>query len=74
MNENDGWDPFPANIEVDPTDANNHVFVVHGQLAATTEGRSFCMGQPVLDSVSKAVEGQATRLRFTSVTEQIVMV
>ena len=37
MNENDGWDPFPANIEVDPTDASNHVFVVHGQ-PATTEG------------------------------------
>ncbi len=37
MNENDGWDPFPANIEVDPTDPNNHVFVVHGQ-PATTEG------------------------------------
>ena len=37
MNENDGWDPFPANIEVDPTDSNNHVFVVHGQ-PATTEG------------------------------------
>ena len=37
MNDNDGWDPFPATIEVDPTDANNHVFVVHGK-AATTEG------------------------------------
>ena len=37
MNENDGWDPFPANIEVDPTDPSNHVFVVHGQ-PATTEG------------------------------------
>ncbi|MBO4849429.1 MAG: carbohydrate binding domain-containing protein [Prevotella sp.] len=34
MNENDGWDPFPADIEeVD----GSHVFVVHGQ-AATTEG------------------------------------
>ena len=34
MNENDGWDPFPATIEeVD----GSHVFVVHGK-AATTEG------------------------------------
>ena len=37
MNENDGWDPFPSDIEVDATDANNHVFVCHGQ-PATTEG------------------------------------
>ncbi len=33
----DGWDPFPANIEVDPTDANNHVFVCHGQVADTPD-------------------------------------
>ena len=37
MNEKDGWDPFPANIEVDPTNETNHVFVCHGQ-PATTEG------------------------------------
>ena len=37
MNENDGWDPFVAGIEVDPTDPSNHVFVCHGQ-PATTEG------------------------------------
>ena len=36
-NGNYPWNPFPANIEVDPTDPNNHVFVVHGQ-PATTEG------------------------------------
>ena len=33
----EAWNPFPANIEVDPTDPNNHVFVCHGQ-PATTEG------------------------------------
>ena len=37
MNANDGWDPFVADIEVDPKDPNNHVFVCHGQ-PATTEG------------------------------------
>ena len=37
MNEYDSWNPFPADIEVDPLDASNHVFVVHGQ-PATTEG------------------------------------
>ena len=35
MNEDGGWDPFPATIEDDGT--GNHVFVVHGK-AATTEG------------------------------------
>jgi hypothetical protein len=34
MNENDGWDPFPADIEVVD---GSHVFVCHGQ-PATTEG------------------------------------
>ena len=37
MNDDGGWDPFPATIETDPDDASNHVFVVHGK-AATTEG------------------------------------
>lgn len=37
MNEKDGWDPFVADIVVDPTDENNHVFVCHGQ-PATTDG------------------------------------
>ena len=37
MNENDGWDPFPTSIEVDPDNSDNHVFVVHAQ-PATTEG------------------------------------
>ena len=37
MNENDGWDPFVADIEDDPTGVDNKVFVCHGQ-PATTEG------------------------------------
>ena len=36
MNEDDGWDPFPADIELEEG-TNNHVFVCHGQ-PATTEG------------------------------------
>ena len=35
--EGTGWNPFPADIEVDPKDPTNHVFVCHGQ-PATTEG------------------------------------
>ena len=37
MNDKEGSDPFPADIEVDPDDPNNHVFVCHGK-PATTEG------------------------------------
>ena len=37
MDEYDAWNPFPANIEADPTDEKNLVFVVHGE-PATTEG------------------------------------
>ena len=36
MNENDGWDPFPATIEDDGT--GNHVFVVHGKTADSPAG------------------------------------
>ena len=35
MNENGGWDPFPATIEQE--EGGNHYFVVHGK-EATTEG------------------------------------
>ena len=35
MNEDGGWDPFPATIETEAD--GNHVFVVHGK-PATTEG------------------------------------
>ena len=35
--EGQPWNPFPADIEVDPKDPTNHVFVCHGQ-PATTEG------------------------------------
>ena len=35
MNENDGWDPFPCDIE---TVDGNRVFVVHGQVADSPAG------------------------------------
>ena len=35
--EGTGWNPFPSDIEVDPKDPNNHVYVCHGQ-PAITEG------------------------------------
>ncbi len=33
MNADNGWDPFVSDIEVDPTNPENHVFVCHGQVA-----------------------------------------
>ncbi len=36
---NQPWNPFPATIEVDPDNADNHVFVCHGK-AAVTEGNA----------------------------------
>ena len=33
--EKTGFNPFPADIEVDPDDPGNHVFVVHGAVADT---------------------------------------
>jgi hypothetical protein len=37
LNDDGGWDPFPATIEEDADKPGNHVFVVHGA-AADTEG------------------------------------
>ena len=37
LNDDGGWDPFPATIEEEEGGNGNHVFVVHGK-AATTEG------------------------------------
>lgn len=37
LNDDSGWDPFPAGIDTDPDNGGNHVFVCHGQ-AATIEG------------------------------------
>ena len=40
MNENDGWDPFPATIESEEVNGKvNHFFIVHGK-EATTEGEA----------------------------------
>ena len=37
LNDDGGWDPFPATIETESGNTSNHVFVVHGK-EATTEG------------------------------------
>ncbi len=64
MNENDGWDPFPANIEVDPTDANNHVFVVHGQPATTEGDPSAWDNQFWIESPKQWKAGDQIKVRF----------
>jgi surface protein len=35
MNNDGGWDPFPATIEEEKGNTSNHVFVVHGKTADT---------------------------------------
>ncbi len=37
MNDDGGWDPFPATIEAEEGNESNHIFVCHGK-AATTDG------------------------------------
>ena len=32
MNDDGGWDPFPATIEAEAGNSSNHVFVVHGKV------------------------------------------
>jgi hypothetical protein len=64
MNENQGWDPFPANIEVDPTDPNNHVFVCHGQPATTEGDASAWDNQFWIESPKQWKAGEQVKIKF----------
>ena len=65
MDENgEAWNPFPANIEVDPTDANNHVFVVHGQPATTEGDPSAWDNQFWIESPKQWKAGDQIKVRF----------
>ena len=64
MNDDGGWDPFPADIEVDPTDANNHVFVVHGQPATTEGDPSAWDNQFWIESPKQWKAGDQIKVRF----------
>ena len=61
MNENDGWDPFPATIE---EEGGNHYFVVHGK-AATTEGDAAAWdNQFWIESPREWKSGTQVRIKF----------
>ena len=61
MNENDGWDPFPADIEeVD----GSHVFVVHGQVADTEGDPSAWDNQFWIQSPKMLKVGSQFKLHF----------
>ena len=64
MNENDGWDPFPSDIEVDATDANNHVFVCHGQPATTEGDASAWDNQFWIESPKSWKSGEQLKIHF----------
>ena len=63
-NDDGGWDPFPAPIEVDATDANNHVFVCHGQAAITEGDASAWDNQFWIQSKHAWKSGTALKIKF----------
>ncbi len=72
MNENDGWDPFPADIEVDPKDPNNHVFVCHGQPATTEGDASAWDNQFWIESPKAWKAGDQVKIHFRYMASQDV--
>ena len=72
LNDEDGWDPFPATIEADPSNPSNHVFVVHGK-AATTEGDAAAWDNQFWIQSPKAwKEGTKVKLHFRYKASQTV--
>ena len=63
-NGNVGWNPFPADIEVDATDANNHVFVCHGQPAITEGDASAWDNQFWIQSPKSWKSGEQLKIHF----------
>lgn len=64
MNADGKWKAFPARIEVDPTDANNHIFVVHGQIADTEGDASEWDNQFWIMSPKPWKAGTRLRIQF----------
>ena len=65
MNENGGWDPFPATIEEEEVDGKkNHFFIVHGK-AATTEGDASAWdNQFWIQSTREWKAGEQAQIKF----------
>ena len=64
MNDDNGWDPFVAPIEVDPKDENNHVFVCHGQPATTDGDASAWDNQFWIQSQHSWPAGTTLKIKF----------
>ena len=62
MNEDGGWDPFPATIETEPD--GNHVFVVHGKPATTEGDASAWDNQFWIESPKEWKSGTALKIKF----------
>ncbi len=58
------WNPFPADIEVDPKDPNNHVFVCHGQPATTSGDASAWDNQFWIQSKHPWTSGTKLKIKF----------
>ena len=58
------WNPFPADIEVDPKDPNNHVFVCHGQPATTSGDASAWDNQFWIQSKHAWTSGTKLKIKF----------
>ena len=70
MNDNGGWDPFPATIEDDGT--GNHVFVVHGKAADTEGDASAWDNQFWIESPRAWKEGDQLKIHFRYKASQAV--
>ena len=64
MNDDGGWDPFPARIEADPADANNKVFVVHGKEAITEGDAAAWDNQFWIQSPKEWKTGEQVKIHF----------
>ena len=62
MNEDGGWDPFPATIEAEAD--GNHVFVVHGKPATTEGDASAWDNQFWIESPKEWKSGTALKIKF----------
>ena len=68
MNEDDGWDPFPADIELEEG-TNNHVFVCHGQPATTDGDASAWDNQFWIQSPKAWKSGDQLKIHFRYKTD-----
>ena len=62
MNDDGGWDPFPATIEDDGT--GNHVFVVHGKTADTEGDASAWDNQFWIQAPRQLKAGEMLKVHF----------